>query len=113
MHITQPAHRALPVGPVLTPDSPALTLRSNRPEPPALPHGQFSTSRAEPHNVFYVKLDKLRNGAEGSQPDNVVAEEGNNNCFLNGELSDDNLGVLKSGFPGSSKLKGSLKVKLG
>lgn len=110
VHVTQPVHRALPVGPVLTPDSSALTLPSNRPEPHALPHGQFSTSRAESHNVFDVELDKLRNGAEGSQSDNAVAEEGDNNCFPNGELGDDNLGGLKSGFPDSGTLKGSPKA---
>jgi hypothetical protein len=92
-------------GPISTPDSPALTLSANRPEPFTLQsHSQLSTSRAEPCNAFDVELGKLYNGIERPQFENVVTAGGDNSCVLNGGLGYDDLVSLGNGSSGSGKL---------
>lgn len=106
--VTEPIHRPLPVGPVFTPDSPALTLPTNGAELlPLQSHDPLATSRAEPCNDFDMELGKLWNGIERPLFENAEAIKGDNSYLLNGGLGYDNLGVFENAPPGSSKLNDS------
>lgn len=95
------------------PDSPALILSANGPQPLTLQsHDQLATSRASPCNVFDVELGKLRNGTETPQFDSTGCIEGNHGCLSNEELGYDNLRGFENIPPGSGKLYGSPRVIL-